>query len=150
MRVGLVLGAGGVQGGAWLVGGLAALAEETGWDPATADFIVGTSAGSMVGSLLAAGLPPWFMVAHSAGESFDGMADAQGRQAADADRTGGAVFRFDPDHRVRFREAIKNLIGECEFECLEEKAHSMMKFTRSEMNEMIEGFKIKLKKLKKP
>lgn len=58
--------------------------------------------------------------------------------------------RFDPDHRARFKEAIKNLIGECEFECLEEKAHSMMKFTRSEMNEMIEGFKIKLKKLKKP
>jgi NTE family protein len=96
MRVGLVLGAGGVQGGAWLVGGLAALAEETGWDPATADYIVGTSAGSMVGSLLAAGLPPWFMVAHSAGESFEGMADAQGRQAADADRSGGAVFRFEP------------------------------------------------------
>ena len=33
MRVGLVLGAGGVQGGAWLTGGLDALAEETGWDP---------------------------------------------------------------------------------------------------------------------
>ncbi len=96
MRVGLVLGAGGVQGGAWLVGGLAALAEETGWDPATADYIVGTSAGSMVGSLLAAGLPPWFMVAHSAGESFEGMADARGHQAADADRSGGAVFRRDP------------------------------------------------------
>jgi len=89
------LGAGGVQGGAWLLGGLAALAEETGWDPAEADFIVGTSAGSMVGSLLAAGLPPWFMVAHSAGESFEGMADAQGRQAADADRSGGAVFKLD-------------------------------------------------------
>lgn len=96
MRVGLVLGAGGVQGGAWLTGGLAALAEETGWDPAQADFIVGTSAGSMVGSLLAAGLPPWFMVAHSAGESFAGTTDARGRQAADADRSGGAVFRFEP------------------------------------------------------
>ena len=35
MKVGLVLGAGGVQGGAWLTGGLDALAEETGWDPAT-------------------------------------------------------------------------------------------------------------------
>ena len=78
MRVGLVLGAGGVQGGAWLTGALVALAEETGWDPASADYIVGTSAGSMLGSLLAAGLPPWFMVAHSAGESFDGMTDARG------------------------------------------------------------------------
>ena len=93
MRVGLVLGAGGVQGGAWLTGALAALADETGWDPATADYIVGTSAGSMLGSLLAAGLPPWFMVAHSAGESFDGMTDARGKEAGDADRAGGAVFR---------------------------------------------------------
>jgi hypothetical protein len=31
MRVGLVLGAGGVLGGAWLTGGLHALASETGW-----------------------------------------------------------------------------------------------------------------------
>lgn len=95
MRVGLVLGAGGVQGGAWLTGGLAALAEETGWDPAMADFVVGTSAGSMLGSLLAGGLPPWFMVAHSAGESFEGMTDARGGFAADADRSAGATFRIE-------------------------------------------------------
>ena len=49
MRVGLVLGAGGVLGGAWLTGALHALATETGWDPASADHIVGTSAGSMIG-----------------------------------------------------------------------------------------------------
>ena len=41
MKVGLVLGAGGVLGGAWLTGGLHALARETGWDPGSADFIVG-------------------------------------------------------------------------------------------------------------
>ena len=58
MRIGLVLGAGGIQGGAWLTGGLAALAEETGWDPAEADYVVGTSAGSMIGALCAAGVPP--------------------------------------------------------------------------------------------
>jgi NTE family protein len=51
MKVGLVLGAGGVLGGAWLTGGLDALARHTGWDPASADYIVGTSAGSMMGSL---------------------------------------------------------------------------------------------------
>jgi len=33
LRVGLVLGAGGVQGGAWLTGALQALASGTGWDP---------------------------------------------------------------------------------------------------------------------
>ncbi len=92
MRVGLVLGAGGVQGGAWLTGGLDALADRTGWDPATADVVVGTSAGSVIGSLCVAGIPPWFMVAHSAGETFDGVVDAQGRPASEADRAGGARF----------------------------------------------------------
>jgi NTE family protein len=94
LNVGLVLGAGGVLGGAWLTGGLHALATETGWDPSTADYVVGTSAGSMIGSLLAAGVPPWFMVAHSAGESFDGLVDAHGRPAAEADRSAGATFRL--------------------------------------------------------
>ena len=93
MKVGLVLGAGGVMGGAWLTGGLHALAAETGWDPGSADHIVGTSAGAMMGALLAAGVPPWFMVAHSAGESFEGLRDANGRPAEDADRAAGAVFR---------------------------------------------------------
>jgi NTE family protein len=94
MKIGLVLGAGGVMGGAWLTGGLHALADETGWDPASADYAVGTSAGAMIGSLCMAGVPPWFMVAHSAGETFDGLTDANGRPAADADRSGGAAFRL--------------------------------------------------------
>src|SRR6478735_3020135 len=94
MKVGLVLGAGGVLGGAWLTGGLAAIAEETGWDPGSADYIVGTSAGSVIGSLVAGGVPPWFMVAHSAGESFDGMLDADGNPASSASRSGGATFKL--------------------------------------------------------
>src|SRR3954451_16742038 len=94
MRIGLVLGAGGVMGGAWLTGGLHALATETDWDPAGADQIVGTSAGSMMSALLAGGVPPWFMVAHSAGESFEGLGDATGRPSSDADRAAGATFRL--------------------------------------------------------
>ena len=87
------MGAGGVLGGAWLTGGLDALARETRWDPGSAEYIVGTSAGSMIGALVAAGVPPWFMVAHSRGEVFDGLTGPDGRPAADADRAAGAVFR---------------------------------------------------------
>jgi NTE family protein len=95
MRIGLVLGAGGIQGGAWLTGGLDALAEETGWDPGEADYVVGTSAGSLIGGLSASGVPPWFMVAHSRGETFEGIVDADGRPAAEADRAGGARFELE-------------------------------------------------------
>lgn len=94
-RVGLVLGAGGVLGGAWLVGALHAIATESGWDPGSADYLVGTSAGSMIGALLASGVPPWFMVAHSAGESFRGLTDARGSESSEADRSAGATFRID-------------------------------------------------------
>jgi NTE family protein len=94
MRIGLVLGAGGVLGGAWLTGALHAIARETEWDPGSADYIVGTSAGAMVGVLVAAGVPPWFMVAHSHGEVFHGLNGRDGRPAAEAHRAAGAVFRL--------------------------------------------------------
>jgi NTE family protein len=98
LNVGLVLGAGGVLGGAWLVGALEALARETGWDPGSADCIVGTSAGSMIGGLIACGVPPWFMAAHSAGEDLevDGLGGAHG------DRSAGARYGHAPgDPRPR-------------------------------------------------
>ena len=56
--------------------------------------MVGTSAGAIIGALCASGVPPWFMVAHSAGETFEGLLDADGRPAAEADRDGGATFRL--------------------------------------------------------
>ena len=52
---GLVLGAGGVLGAAWTIGALAAVREHTGWEPQTADVLVGTSAGSVLASALACG-----------------------------------------------------------------------------------------------
>src|SRR5256885_13397033 len=55
-RVGLVLGAGGVLGGAWLAGALTALRTVTGWDPAAAHVMLGTSAGSVLAALLAGGV----------------------------------------------------------------------------------------------
>ncbi len=92
-KIGLVLGAGGVLGGAWLVGALHALATETGWDPGSADHVVGTSAGSMIGALSASGVPPWFMVAHSAGEEID-LVGADGRPVSEADRSAGGSYRL--------------------------------------------------------
>jgi NTE family protein len=57
VRVGLVLGAGGVTGLAYHAAALAALDHDLGWDPRTADVVVGTSAGSVVGALLRRGIP---------------------------------------------------------------------------------------------
>jgi NTE family protein len=58
VRVGLVLGAGGVAGGAWHAGVLAALHEATGWDARDAEVVVGTSAGSVTGAALRGGVSP--------------------------------------------------------------------------------------------
>ena len=77
-RVGLVLGGGGILGGAWLVGALHALHQQTGWLPAEASHIVGTSAGSVVGALTAEGMPPWFLVYHQRGGNVRGMTDRYG------------------------------------------------------------------------
>ena len=84
-KVGLVCGGGGILGGAWLVGALHALVEATGWDPATARYIVGTSAGSAVGSLVAEGLPSWFMVYQQRGGDVQGMTDRFGEPIRHAD-----------------------------------------------------------------
>jgi NTE family protein len=54
--IGLVLGAGGMSGQAYHAGALAALAHDTGWDPRTADVVVGTSAGAVTGALLRGGV----------------------------------------------------------------------------------------------
>lgn len=56
-RIGLVLGAGGIVGQAYHAGVLAALEHDYGWDPREAEVIVGTSAGSITGSLLRQGVP---------------------------------------------------------------------------------------------
>jgi NTE family protein len=55
-RVGLVLGAGGATGAAFHAGTLLAIEQDLGWCPGSADIVVGSSAGSIVGALIRAGM----------------------------------------------------------------------------------------------
>lgn len=64
---GLVLGAGGVLGAAWSVGALCALEEVYNFDPRDADVIVGTSAGSVLSSLVGSGVSPQQLRDHQLG-----------------------------------------------------------------------------------
>src|SRR5215218_5150137 len=68
-RFGLVLGAGGLAGLAYHAGVLLAL-HCAGLDPAEADVIVGTSAGSVIGSMLRLGLTTEDIAAYLSGASF--------------------------------------------------------------------------------
>jgi NTE family protein len=67
-RRGLVLGGGGVLGAAWAVGALAALKQVHGFEPGEAEVIVGTSAGSVLASLLGAGATVEELAAQERGE----------------------------------------------------------------------------------
>ena len=94
MRVGLVLGAGGVVGGSWLVGALEALQNETGWDPSEAEIICGTSAGSVVGALTAAGISPSLMAAYSTGGSLEEIDEIDARADLAAERIDEVAYRL--------------------------------------------------------
>ncbi|GAB2676082.1 patatin-like phospholipase family protein [Thalassiella azotivora] len=67
-RWGLVLGGGGVLGGAWAVGALTALEEVHGLDARRADVLVGTSAGSLLAALLGAGATVEELRSHQLGQ----------------------------------------------------------------------------------
>src|SRR4051812_11587579 len=106
MRVGLVLGAGGVVGASWLIGALEALESETGWRAADAEYIVGTSAGSVIGTLVASGLPPEYISAYASGRSLEGfeppegleidVAELEAREAGDGYRLALALPPIGP------------------------------------------------------
>jgi NTE family protein len=96
MRVGLVLGAGGVLGGSWLMGALEALEAETGWRASEAEVVVGTSAGAVIGALAAAGIRSEYMSAYAAGHTLDDVADAELRAAsAAAARASAGEYRLE-------------------------------------------------------
>jgi NTE family protein len=103
--IGLVLGAGGATGRAFHVGALAALEEETGWDPREARVVVGTSAGSIVGALLRAGMGARDYCAWTVGEPVSTEAEEV------LHRFGGRSLPPTPRQRpASFRPAAPRLL----------------------------------------
>jgi NTE family protein len=97
-RIGLVFGAGGIAGHAYHAGVLDALAATTGWDPADADVVVGTSAGSAVAALLRGGMSPADIARRAAGEPLSAAGARLGT------RTGSN--RTAPPHDTDDRHAV--------------------------------------------
>ncbi|XIE77695.1 patatin-like phospholipase family protein [Streptomyces sp. SBR177] len=88
-RTALVLGAGGLTGAAWEIGILRGLAE-AGVDPGTADLVVGSSAGAVVGAQLTAG-----------GRTLDELYESQFAEAADE-----LPARLRPGQILRYALAV--------------------------------------------
>jgi NTE family protein len=75
-RIAVVLSAGGEAGLAFHAGVLAGLAEGIGWDPNSADLLMGTSAGSVAAAALRAGLSPNDMAAMVEGSPLSARGEA--------------------------------------------------------------------------
>lgn len=67
MRRGLVLGGGGVLGAAWTIGALTSLEECWNFDSRDFDYILGTSAGSVVTAMLGCGVSVQDLLTHQSG-----------------------------------------------------------------------------------
>lgn len=93
-RIGMVLGAGGVQGNAYLDGAIAALWEVTGFEPRTATVLVGTSAGSVHAALYGAGMPALFGLWRDRGGQLPPDALGSGQRTGS---DGGALGDDDRD-----------------------------------------------------
>ncbi|MGH3614752.1 MAG: patatin-like phospholipase family protein [Pseudonocardia sp.] len=71
MRTGLVLGAGGVLGSAWMIGALAALSGRLDRPLGELDLVLGTSAGSVLGAALRCSVTVPDLIAHQSGTYAD-------------------------------------------------------------------------------
>ena len=112
-RWGLVLGGGGVLGAAWLVGALEALERARGVDARQAEVILGTSAGSVIGALLAAGVSVADQRAQQLGEQ-DPTAELTARLAGvafDPERPAGDALPSRPRLRPGSTALLRNNRG---------------------------------------
>jgi len=95
-RRGLVLGGGGVLGAAWMIGALSAISDAYDWDPRDAEIVVGTSAGSVVGAMLACGLGVETLINHQRGIVAPGDPDI----GFDPDTAAGGTLPPRPQLRI--------------------------------------------------
>jgi NTE family protein len=97
VRIGLVLGAGGLTGTAFHAGVLTALAEDVGWDARDAEVIVGTSAGAIGAAVMRSGFPPRDYLPRVLGEPLSAEGDAiLGSLTVMSQPPGGAAIRWRP------------------------------------------------------
>ena len=94
-RVGLVLGAGGVLGAAWMAGALAALQRRLPYPVGAVDLIVGTSAGSALAAALRCGVAVEDIVEHQRGTALALLPDL-----SEIDRDAGGPLPPLPRMRV--------------------------------------------------
>src|SRR6266511_4910648 len=94
-RTGLVLGAGGVLGAAWMAGALAALQRQLPYAVGTVDLIVGTSAGSALAAALRCGVSVEDIVEHQRGTVLALLPDL-----SEIDRDAGGLLPPLPRMRV--------------------------------------------------
>jgi NTE family protein len=113
-RTGLVLGAGGIVGQAYQAGVLAALELDVGWDPRTADVIVGSSAGSVTGAALRLGVAASDLAARAAdapvspsGAAFFAAVDGADEQLPVPSPTDLLRGWRLPSHRLVTRTALR-------------------------------------------
>lgn len=115
MKVGLVLGAGGAPGAAFHAAALAALELDLGWDPRSADVVVGTSAGSLAGMMLALGVSGIDMAAFMARAPHHAEHPlVREGDAAPPDLPPGSWFDMLPTARADMRRvtgALRHLLG---------------------------------------
>ena len=68
-RIGVVLGAGGTLGAAWMIARLRALEQLRGFDTREVEVLVGSSAGSVLAAMIACGVSVQDLLDHQRGEA---------------------------------------------------------------------------------
>ena len=93
-----MLGGGGTLGAAWTIGALATLHDELGFDPRTAEMIVGTSAGAILAALLGAGASPHDLYQHQLAEAV--LEGPLAGQVFDYDHAAGGAVPLRPQRGI--------------------------------------------------